>query len=34
MDNLNPLWKPFEITGQKLYNGDIHRPIKCECWDW
>ena len=22
MDNLNPVWKPFEISGQKLYNGD------------
>ncbi|EGR30079.1 hypothetical protein IMG5_142720 [Ichthyophthirius multifiliis] len=34
MDNLNPIWKPFEITGQKLYNGDKYRPIKLECWDW
>jgi hypothetical protein len=34
MDNLNPFWKPVEIKGQKLNNGDPHRPIKIECWDW
>ncbi|EGR31217.1 hypothetical protein IMG5_115500 [Ichthyophthirius multifiliis] len=34
MENLNPVWRPFEISGQILYNGDTFRPIKVECWDW
>lgn len=34
MDNLNPVWKLFEISGQKLCNSDFLRPIKLECWDW
>lgn len=34
MDNLNPCWKLFEITSQKLCNSDTLRPIKLECWDW
>lgn len=28
MDNLNPIWKPFEIKLQKLCNGDTNRPIR------
>lgn len=32
--NLNPIWKLFQIRGEKLYNGDHLRPIKVECWDW
>lgn len=32
--NLNPIWKLFTITGDKLYGGDHLRPIRVECWDW
>jgi len=32
--NLNPIWQPFEITSQKLCNGDPNCQIKIECWDW
>lgn len=28
MDNLNPLWKPFELPVQKMCNGDILRQIR------
>lgn len=34
MDNLNPVWKPFEINDDKLCGGDDTRPIRIECWDW
>ncbi|EAR93346.1 copine protein (macronuclear) [Tetrahymena thermophila SB210] len=34
MDNLNPIWKPFELPLNRLCNGDHLRPIKVECWDW
>lgn len=33
-DNLNPVWKPFNITMQQLCNADPHRPVKVECWDY
>ena len=34
MDNLNPLWNSFVISGDKLISGDYKKPIKIECWDW
>jgi len=34
MDNLNPIWKLFEIKEDKLSGGDHTKPIKVECWDW
>lgn len=34
MDNLNPVWKGFWISSQKLCNGDLDAPIIIECWDW
>lgn len=33
-DNLNPVWKPCELSCAKLNGGDMFRPIKVECWDW
>lgn len=34
MDNLNPVWKGFWISSQKLCNGDQDSPLTIECWDW
>jgi hypothetical protein len=34
MDNLNPIFRPFEITGNKLSSGNYNLPIKVEVWDW
>jgi len=34
MNNLNPIWKIFEIKDDKLCGGDYLRPIRVECWDW
>lgn len=34
MNNLNPNWKNFEITMQKLCNGDENNPIKISVFDW
>lgn len=31
---LNPTWKPFSISLQKLCNGDEDRSLKFECYDW
>ena len=33
-DNLNPVWKPSTMSVQAICNGDIHRPLKIEVWDW
>ena len=27
-------WRSFEITAQRLCNGDYHRPIRLEVYDW
>ena len=32
--NLSPQWKQFDISLQQLCNGDIHRPLKFEVFDW
>ena len=34
MDTLNPVWKGFWVSSQKLCNGDQDAPIIIECWDW
>ncbi|GAB1607454.1 copine-8-like [Argonauta hians] len=31
---LNPTWKPFSLMANVLCNGDYHRVIKVECYDW
>lgn len=31
---LDPVWKPFEISMQKLNNGDLDRPLLITVWDW
>lgn len=33
-NNLNPCWKLFSISVTTLCNGDKHRPIQVECFDW
>jgi len=32
-DNLNPVWKPFSITDDKLCSGKHGQTFKIECWD-
>ena len=32
-NTLNPVWKPFEISEQKLCNFDRNKPILVQCWD-
>ncbi|XP_065064940.1 copine-3-like [Rhopilema esculentum] len=32
-NTLDPVWKPFEISVQKLCNGDLDRLIKIDCYD-
>ena len=39
MDNLNPVWKPFQIKVQKLCAGDYNRQVRVrnnfiESFDW
>ena len=31
---LDPTWRPFELSLQKLCNGDLDRPLKCVVYDW
>ena len=31
---LNPIWKEFTISLQKLCNGELDRPLFVECYDW
>lgn len=33
-NNLNPEWKAFSLTLQQLCNGDKHRKLKIEVWDY
>lgn len=33
MNNLNPMWKPFEIKASRLATSN-DKKIKIECWDW
>jgi len=32
--NLNPIWRPIELSIQRLCNGDLDRPIILEVFDW
>jgi len=32
-DNLNPVWKIFSISVDKLCGGKYDQPFKIECWD-
>ncbi len=34
INTLNPHWLETEIPLQKLCNGDVHRPLQLEVWDW
>jgi hypothetical protein len=34
MKTLNPQWKPFTISVQKICNDDRLKPIKVEVYDW
>ena len=33
-NNLNPLWKSFNIPVTSFCNGDKHRPLKIGCYDY
>ncbi|XP_062500669.1 copine-3-like [Corticium candelabrum] len=33
-NTLNPTWRQFEISSQKLCNADYDRPLRFTCWDW
>lgn len=32
-DNLNPVWKTFGISDDRLCGGSYSKPFKIECWD-
>ncbi|XP_006806437.1 copine-3-like isoform X3 [Neolamprologus brichardi] len=32
-NNLNPVWRPFQIPIQSLCAGDVEKPIKIDCYD-
>jgi hypothetical protein len=32
-NNLDPVWRPFEIPLQRLCNGDMHRPVLFQVFD-
>ena len=33
-NTLNPTWMPFTVSARVLCNGDLHRVIKVDCFDW
>uniref|UniRef100_A0A2C9JVQ8 C2 domain-containing protein n=1 Tax=Biomphalaria glabrata TaxID=6526 RepID=A0A2C9JVQ8_BIOGL len=33
-NNLNPSWRPFELSVQKLCGGNKQQNIKIDCYDW
>lgn len=33
-NTLNPTWREFTIPSRALCNGDYHRAIRVECYDW
>lgn len=33
-NNLNPVWRPFQIKLQRLCNADKFLPIRIDCFDW
>jgi hypothetical protein len=34
MDNLSPTWKEEELSVSMLCNGDFHRPLRLQIFDW
>ena len=34
MKTLDPLWKPFTITDDKISNGDLSRTLEVKVYDW
>lgn len=32
--SLDPQWQTFDISIQRLCNGDLHRPLRFEVFDW
>ncbi|XP_068160115.1 copine-3-like isoform X3 [Antennarius striatus] len=33
-NNLNPTWRPFQISLQSLCGGDVEKSIKVDCYDY
>jgi copine 5/8/9 len=33
-NNLNPVWRPFEISAAKLNGGEMERRLRFEVYDW
>ena len=33
-DNLNPRWRDINVTLRALCNGDLHRPLRLEVFDY
>jgi hypothetical protein len=33
-NSLNPIWAASKIPMSSLCNGDVHRPIRIEIFDW
>lgn len=33
-NTLDPIWKPFSLSMQKLCNGDKNRLLQFEVFDW
>lgn len=33
-NSLNPIWAPAKIPMSALCNGDVHRPLRIEIFDW
>eukprot|EP01096_Ripella_sp_DP13-Kostka_P000596 TRINITY_DN1064_c2_g1_i2.p1 TRINITY_DN1064_c2_g1~~TRINITY_DN1064_c2_g1_i2.p1 ORF type:complete len:956 (+),score=432.93 TRINITY_DN1064_c2_g1_i2:97-2964(+) len=33
-NTLDPAWRTFEISIQRLCNGDMNRPLRFDCIDW
>lgn len=33
-NSLNPIWAATKIPMGALCNGDVHRPLKLEIFDW
>ena len=33
-NNLNPTWKPVNLTLRELCSGDAQRPLKIDIYDW
>lgn len=33
-NTLNPTWREMSVAVSTLCNGDVHRSLKVECYDW